>query len=96
MTAEDDPLRLAVSAGEGDVEVAGGVGVCFEPQALGGGADQVVCGLLAGAIGVAGDADAVESLLVQGFEQASGEGEVGRGVGGHQGSPVGRPNASAV
>jgi hypothetical protein len=91
VAAEDDPLFPAVAAGQRHVEVAGGVGVGFQPQALGGGADEVVGGLLAGTVGVAGDADAVEGLLVEGLEEAGREVDVGRGFVGHQGSRVDWP-----
>ena len=68
MAAEHDPFGSAVLARECHVKVAGGIGVCFQTQTLGGGADEVVGGLLAGAVGVAGDAYTVEGLLVEGFE----------------------------
>ena len=87
MAAEHDPLRRPIRPRQGHVEVARGIDVGFQTQPLGGGAHEIVRRLLAGAIGVPRDADAVETAFVQSLEQASGEGDIGGEVGAHLHSP---------
>ena len=69
MTAEDDALRGAVGAGERHQHVAGGVDGDFQPDRFGRGADQVVRALLAGSVGVAGDAYAIGRCRAEHVEQ---------------------------
>ena len=83
MAAEHHPFRAAIPAGQRHIEVAGGIGFDVQPQTLGGGAHQVMRGLLTRAVGVAGDADTVECLLTQAGEQPYGEVDVGGKIRAH-------------
>ncbi len=97
MRADHQGRRGAVAAGQGHVEVGGGVVADLQLHGFGGFGNRGVCPLFAGAVRVAGDAGFVQAILAQLVEQRLHGGALGvdrrlDGLGsrsGHGHSPIG-------
>ena len=75
--------QRAIAARQRHVHVASEIDGDLKAKRLGLGADERMGDLLAGAIGLARHADAVEGLLAQRIEEARGQGDVGTDVAAH-------------
>ena len=69
MRADDDLGRGTVAAGQGHIQIGGGVAGDFQPEATRDLGDAGVCPLLPGAIGIARHAGLVQTVLAQPVEQ---------------------------
>ena len=77
MRADDQALVVPIATSNRQIEVPGEVGLDLEAELAPGLGDQIVGELLALAIALAGNADAVEGLAPNPLEQALGEADVG-------------------